>query len=980
MKALRGVAVWTVVLTLGAAMWSEAVSAQAAAPAKRRNWRQENEEIQAHNAARIDKGGRISLDLIGEGAGKDRVTGPEALVDGNPNSWCVTWGTPIRYRIDLVAALPVKQINFMCSKYDTAQTPKDIEIRLSDGTVIKHSLEALWPSKDNPYPRQTVEVNKTIEWVEVTINSVHEGPIHTEGKNKGKRTTYGGPGEIEVVTSADLAPYLEVPTFNAEAPTYIEGASPRNDYTDVKITMPKPIPLGQYPGIYLSRDEIVALRETMKTSDRAKDMVARLIASCDQWAGEAVEHPDPTVPAQTGDRGDTAAKAHDLLSKKVGWLGWAYQLTDNEKYAEKAREILVGYAKLYPNDYKEHKGVNASDTSKVMAQRLSESMWLLPLIEGYDMVHDAKCMTDADRKLIEEDLIRCAIRFINGKRSAADDVAARDKKDPNWRTAEETGPRKTIGNWTNFYNAAYIQGGIVLRDQNWVDIGMANARFNVHTGIGDDGMWGEGSIGYHLFGRHALIAGLEALARKGVDLYGFEQCRFKNLFDSPLKYAYPDSTAPGINDSGRAAVGGSWEAMAYDFAYLRYGDANYGRIVNGAMRQIMQSSACYFPTVIYNELPEKPLEGLKSLIFDTLGYAILRGSEGDSATYLLMDYGPHGGTHGHPDKLNLILFADGDELAGEPQGYRYEDRRHSEWTRPTIAHWSVSVDEHAQAPTTGKLLAFCDRGSVKVMRGQSGDAYAGVGLDRTVVQMPGYVADIYRCWSKGERTYDYPLCFRGTLDALKGADAASLKPMGLPTQRGYKHIEVASPVETNGNWTGTWSRDAVTVTAGQEFDESVPNDDQRTHPANEVRAVVVGEPKSTVYAGRVPGGRHQAIIRRKAPETVFAAVIDPFKATDVVGKTESFKVEGPVPGYGLKVTRKDGGIDLIIVRFDPQTGGALVAASSGGGVTTDALVAIVQLDAKGKVSQMGMIGGTQLTAAGQELKAEKPGIEWSAGR
>ena len=31
----------------------------------------------------------------------------------------------------------------------------------------------------------------------------------------------------------------------------------------------------------------------------------------------------------------------------------------------------MGYAKLYPNDYEEHKGVNANDTSKVMAQRLS---------------------------------------------------------------------------------------------------------------------------------------------------------------------------------------------------------------------------------------------------------------------------------------------------------------------------------------------------------------------------------------------------------------------------------------------------------------------------------------------------------------------------------------------------------------------------------------------------------------------------------
>ncbi|NIA21387.1 MAG: hypothetical protein GWP05_05335, partial [Anaerolineaceae bacterium] len=414
-----------------------------------------------------------------------------------------------------------------------------------------------------------------------------------------------------------------------------------------------------------------------------------------------------------------------------------------------------------------------------------------------------------------------------------------------------------------------------------------------------------------------------------------------------------------------------------DFAYLRYRDPNYGRLVNDAPRQIFQSQGCYFPTVIYEKLPEKPLAGLKSLIFGKLGYAILRGTDGGRPTYLLMDYGPHGGGHGHPDKLNLILFADGDELAGEPQGYRYEDRRHVNWTRPSVAHWTMSVDQHKQAPTTGKLLAFSDAGAIKVMRGTSDKAYAGVGLDRTVVQMPGYVADIYRGWSQSERTYDYPLCFRGALDALAGVDAATLKPLGLATQPGYKHIMVTKPLKLDGNWTGTWKREAVTVAEGQEFDDSVPNDDRRTHPANEVKAIVVGEPGTTIYVGTVPGGRHQAVIRRKGAETVFATVIDPYKASDAVKSAESFKTSGPVPAYGLKVLRSDGGTDLIIVRYDRQAEGKPAAASTGDGLTTNALVTVVRLDAGGKVIEMGLVGGTEAKAAGKVLKVGKPGIRWS---
>ena len=948
-----------------------------AAEAKaKRNWRQIEKGIQAHNAARISNGGSISLKLEGEGSGKDRKTMPEAAVDGNVHSRCVTWGTPRTYRIKLIDRLPITHLNFILSDYATCQAPKDLEITLSDGTVIPFTLELKRPKRGQrgDLPRQRVDVNRDLEWVEVKVLSVYPGALITQGKKKGKRVGYGGIGEIEVITSADLAPLLTVGDYNAGAPSYIEGASPRNDYSAVKVRMPKTIPLGQYPGLFLSRDEMAAMKPKLLASPGGKASYDKLITACDAWLAQPIVFPDPKIPAQMRDRWDAQSKAHDMLSKMAGWLGWAYQLTGDERYAEKAREILVGYARLYPDDYKEHKGVHPSDTSKVMAQRLSEAMWIIPLIQSYDMVHDAKCMTDVDRKLIEEDLIRYCIRFINHKRSAADEVAARDKKNPAWRTTAPTGPRKTIGNWTNFYNAAYVQGGVVLRDQNWIDLGMDKTRFNIHTGIGDDGMWGEGTIGYHLFGRRGLVACLEPLARKGIDLWSFEACRFKNLYDSPLKYAYPDGTAPGINDSGRASVGSSYTAMDYDYAYLRYADANYASLVNAAPRQIFPSASVYFPTVIYERLPEVPIKGLTSLVFDKLGYAILRGNDGGDATYLLMDYGPHGGGHGHPDKLNLILYADGDELAGEPQGYRYEDRRHAEWTRPTVAHWTLSIDKHKQAPTTGKLLAFCDAGDIKVMRAAADKAYAGVVLDRTVVQMPGYVADVYRAWGPAEHTFDLPLCFRGVLGELEVAADAALKPMGPSTMPGYMHIRARSSATRGGNWTGVWTRPAVTVTEGQAFADTVPNDDRRSHPANEVKATVVGRPGTQVFVGTVPGGRHQAVLRRTGRQTVFATVVDPYKSSDVVKTAEQFDVDGPVPAYGLKVTRNDGGVDLILVRWDPQTDGKPAAASTGGGVTTDGLVTVVRLDAKGKVTRTILVGGTLLKSGDKTVELAAPGI------
>jgi len=927
------------------------------------------QELQAHNGARTDRGGRVTLQLLGPDVGQDKRNTPDECADGDVHTRCVVWGVPYAFRIELVDKLPVTEVNFVCSDYATEESPKDIEVRLPDGTVIPHTLEKIVPKDRRDRPRQTVKIGKDLDWLEVKVLSSHPGAPNPA---TGKPVSWGGIGEIEVITGADLRPYLEVPDDNPNAPVYVQGGSPKSDYSAVKVTLPPPIPLGERPGIYLTRDEILAMRRELAASERAKPMMQKLLSTCDEWLEKKIEHPDPNVPAQMRDRSDAQAKAHSLLSKIAGWLGWAYQLTDNERYAQKAREILVGYAKLYPNDYKEHKGVHASDTSKVMAQRLSEAMWLLPLIQAYDLTGQAPCMSDEDRRLIENDLIRCAVTFINAKRPAAEEVAARQKANPNWRTADPEAAQGPVGNWVNFYNAAFIQAGIVLKDQDWIDVGAASTRMMIARGIGDDGMWKEGAIGYQLFARQALVACLEPLARRGCDLYGYQQCRAKNLWDSPLKYAYPDGTAPGIHDSGRVPVGSDWTAMAYDFAWLRYQDPNYGGIVNAAERQVFQSEGCYFPTVIYQPLPAREIAAMGSVIFDTLGYAILRGTEGGKQTFLLMDYGPHGGGHGHPDKLNLILFADGDELAGEPEAYRYEDNRHAEWTRPTIAHWTVSVDQREQTATTGKLLAFYDAGNVKVMRGVCTTAYAGAGLDRTVVQMPGYVADVFRVWGRATRTCDYPLCFRGALDAMQGVDAATLKPLGPPTSRGYKHITVRDPITTDQDWSGTWRREAAPPNPG-----ASEADAKAGHPANRVQVTLLGEPQTAIYVGRNVDQRQEAVVRRQGKETVFAAVIVPYKDLDAVRSVAKLAVSGPVPAYGLRVAAPDGSADVIVVRYDPQKDGRPAEPSSFDGGKTNALISIARLDPKGTVIKMGMVGGTQFSFGGQTLTLDNPGIQWS---
>lgn len=392
--------------------------------------------------------------------------------------------------------------------------------------------------------------------------------------------------------------------------------------------------------------------------------------------------------------------------------------------------------------------------------------------------------------------------------------------------------------------------------------------------------------------------------------------------------------------------------MAFDYAYLRYGDSNYAHTVNQANRQLHHSPACYFPTQVYEQLPEVPVRGQRSTVFDKLGYAILRGRDGGGETFLLMDYGPHGGVHGHPDKLNLVLFADGDELAGEPQSYRYEDDRHRNWTRPTIAHWTLSVDEHSQNPTAGRLVCFADDGDVKVVRGQAAGAYAGVALDRTVVQLPGYLVDVYRAWGPAVHTFDYPLCFRGELDRLQGISSEELRPMASVTP-GYRHLRVAPSELKSGRWRGVWRRDAAGPNP-----EAESGDARRGGPASRVSATLLpGASATRAWVGAVAGGRHQAVIRRVGRDVTFACVVDPFRATDAVKSAQVVELRGPVSGTAARVTRAGGGVDWIVVRYDPMADGAAAGASTFERFTTRALVTVIRLDASGAQIDRLDVGG-----------------------
>lgn len=735
------------------------------------------------NAAQARYGARVSV-TTSTGGSRDPQTGPEATFDNNVHSRCVLRGAlPYTFTIELPLRVRVDRMAFADSDYASERAPNDIEIALDDGTVVRHALELKRPEKRRPV-WQEVPIGREARVIKVTVRSDH---VPSASVN------WGGLAEIAVLTTVALDQKLAVPGHDAAARAFVH-VPPLTSGPPVTVRLPAPAPPGEHPRLLLTRAEIATLKGDLQKSERGRTALSRLIGIADGALASAPVFPDPKGPmAQVTDRGDDVTKQHDRLSLNAGTLGVAYALTGEAKYARGAAEILRGYARRYA-DYPEHKGVNRSDTGKIMAQRLSEAMWLIPLIAAYDYLYDGDALISDDKRQIEERLIRPAIAFIRRKEPAVE-AAERDRSEPGWRTA----PPRAGGaaNWLLFYNAATMMAGAVMDDRAMIDLAAADFRRLLANGIGSDGLWEEGAIGYQFFALAALVPGMETAARRGIDLWGFDGSRVKRLFDSPLRYAYPDGSAPGINDSSRTRFG-DWSTMVYDYAYLRYGDPAYAFLVNASPRQLQMSQAVYFPTRIYEPLPEPKATAYPSTVFESLGYAILRSPQ----VYALMDYGPHGGVHGHYDKLNLILFS-GDELGGEPRFHRYEDPLHDEWTTQTVAHNTLVVDEASQTASEGKLLVFEDSPTLRVMRAETAASAPGALLDRTVVVTPDAVLDLFHGRSATRRTWDRTLRFGGKLEGLS---AASSSPLGA--RDGYQHLRVAARRSGASPWTGVWQTTA----------------------------------------------------------------------------------------------------------------------------------------------------------------------------
>ncbi|MFE3247179.1 heparinase II/III family protein [Streptomyces sp. NPDC059209] len=121
-------------------------------------------------------------------------------------------------------------------------------------------------------------------------------------------------------------------------------------------------------------------------------------------------------------------------------------------------------------------------------------------------------------------------------------------------------------------------------------------------------------------------------------------------------------------------------------------------------------------------------------VFPSAGYAVVR-AEGIHA---LLDFGPHGGSHGHRDKLSLYLYGATTPWQPDPGQVPYAQAEFRDLYTSTEAHPAFRVDGAEQAECAGALL---DSDAVSVTA-EVTTAYEGVRAVRRVAVGDCYLVDL----------------------------------------------------------------------------------------------------------------------------------------------------------------------------------------------------------------------------------------------
>ena len=307
------------------------------------------------------------------------------------------------------------------------------------------------------------------------------------------------------------------------------------------------------------------------------------------------------------------------------------------------------------------------------------------------------------------------------------------------------------------------------------------------------------------------------------------------------------------------------------------------------------------------------------------GYAILRDTAPEAESipddqshqrYLLLKYGPHGGGHGHPDKLNLILYAFGQRLSPDLGTPGYGLDLFESWYRQTISHNTVTIDGLSQPLATGTINTFRADGAFQIADAsvswrEEGELsiehpYHDISMRRVILTRPDYFLDIVLVEAReGREAKRIDWVYHNA-----GAPRTNLpgQPLLITSDdgMGYQHISHAQAAPVQGDFVVHWPPVAT-----------------QPLPVG-LQLFVAGGIPGEAITGNAPGNPPTDLLgvlihRRLAAATAYLSFFHPYQGAPKVTRVEWLGRNLLEEGWAGCVVHLEGRQEQWLVRMDPET-------------------------------------------------------------
>lgn len=543
-------------------------------------------------------------------------------------------------------------------------------------------------------------------------------------------------------------------------------------------------------------------------------------------------------------------KKNFIMLQKAGVL---FQILEDEKYAIYVRDMLLGYAKLYPT-LPLHPQTRSYARGKLFWQCLNDSNWLVYTSQAYDCVYE--WLTKEERDILEKDLF---IPFANFLSEGSPQFFNRVHNHSTWGNAAVGMIALVMDNDELLQKALYglkvdnLKAGMKDNDGGFIKQEGQKVGFlaNVDEPFSPEGFYTEGPY-YQRYAMYPFLIFAQALHNVKPELKIFEHKDgvLLKAVDALLNLADADGEFFPINDGQKGMSYYSRELVtAVDIAY-KYGGKN-PQLLSIAEKQnkVVLDDTGLAIALGVRDGKAKPFEK-KSINFSDGpngkqgGIGILRSKDVE----LVFKYAGQGLSHGHYDKLSFSMYNKGAEVIQDYGLARFVNieqkgggnylKENKTWAKQTIAHNTITQNntshfegKYAIGSKHHSELHFYDdsKKEIQILSAKESNAYPGTNIHRTMALIQDknfenpFVLDIVNVTAENKNQYDLPYYYMGQviLTNFENKAPETLKQFG--TKHGYEHLWVEgqskpSKENTKLSWLNHGVFYTLTTTTAKEDD------------------------------------------------------------------------------------------------------------------------------------------------------------------